>query len=126
MNKWIAEFELEDGDTMPEDMDLNYMGAKIDFHCRPMWIPCSEKPPKKDGDYLLWGKIDETEEEHMFIGNYDSGCEQFGEWWEQFDKNTLGCIGSEFSEYASVIAWQPLSEPYVPDIDAEKLAESEE
>ena len=47
MNKWIAEFELEDGDTMPEHMDLNYMGAKIDFHCRPMWIPVSERLPKE-------------------------------------------------------------------------------
>jgi hypothetical protein len=35
MSKWIAEFELEDGDTMPEHMDLEYMGAKIDFHCKP-------------------------------------------------------------------------------------------
>lgn len=35
MNKWIAEFELEDGDTMPEHMDLEYKGAKIDFHCKP-------------------------------------------------------------------------------------------
>ena len=35
MSKWIAEFELEDGDTMPEHMDLEYKGAKIDFHCRP-------------------------------------------------------------------------------------------
>lgn len=34
MSKWIAEFELEDGDTMPEHMDLEYKGAKIDFHCR--------------------------------------------------------------------------------------------
>jgi hypothetical protein len=41
MNKWIAEFELEDGDTMPEHMDLEYKGAKIDFHCRPL-----EQEPK--------------------------------------------------------------------------------
>lgn len=41
MSKWIAEFDLEDGDTMPEHMDLEYMGAKIDFHCRP-------KLPKED------------------------------------------------------------------------------
>ena len=39
MSKWVAEFDLEDGDTMPEYMDLNYMGAHIDFHCRPMLIP---------------------------------------------------------------------------------------
>lgn len=36
MNKWIAEFELEDGDTMPEHMDLEYKGARIDFYCRPL------------------------------------------------------------------------------------------
>ena len=35
MSKWIAEFELEDGDTMPEHMELEYKGAKLDFHCRP-------------------------------------------------------------------------------------------
>lgn len=35
MNKWVAEFDLEDGDTMPEHMDLEYKGAKLDFHCRP-------------------------------------------------------------------------------------------
>jgi surface protein len=90
------------------------------------WTPVSERLPKEEGDYLLWGKIDESEEEHQFIGHYDSGCEQFGEWWEQFDKSTLGCIGSDFSEYASVIAWMPLPEPYVPDINVGKKEESEE
>lgn len=33
MNKWIAEFVLEDDDRMPEHMDLKYKGAKLDFHC---------------------------------------------------------------------------------------------
>ena len=36
MSKWIAEFELEDGDTMPEHMDLEYKGTKIDFYCKPL------------------------------------------------------------------------------------------
>ena len=36
MSKWIAEFDLEDGDTMPEHMDLTYNGAKLDFHCTPL------------------------------------------------------------------------------------------
>lgn len=36
MKKWIAEFELEDGDTMPEHMDLTYGCIKLDFHCRPI------------------------------------------------------------------------------------------
>lgn len=43
MNKWIAEFELEDGDTMLEHMDLEYKGAKIDFHCKPLQQePCDD------------------------------------------------------------------------------------
>lgn len=35
MSKWIAEFDLEDGDKMPEHMEVNFKGAKIDFYCRP-------------------------------------------------------------------------------------------
>lgn len=76
------------------------------------WIPCSERLPEEEGDYLLWGKVCEDEEEYQFIGSYDSGCEQFGVWQEQFDRTTLGCLGSEFFEYASVIAWMPLPKPY--------------
>ena len=54
MNKWIAEFDLEDGDTMPEHMDLNYKGAHIDFHCRPMWIPVSSgNLPDYEQDVLV-------------------------------------------------------------------------
>ena len=112
MGKWIAEFDLEDGGTMPEHMDLNYMGGKIDFYCRPMWIPCSERLPEEDGEYLLFGKIDDDEENYIFIGEYDSCDEKFGIWQEQFDRTTLGCLGSEFYEYSSVIAWQHLPQPY--------------
>ena len=76
------------------------------------WIPVSERLPEEDGEYLLFGKIDEDEENYIFIGEYDSCGEQFGIWQEQFDRTTLGCLGSEFFEYSSVIAWQPLPQPY--------------
>lgn len=75
------------------------------------WIPATTLP-EKDGEYLLFGKIDETEENHIFIGEYDSGSEDFGIWEEQFDSSTLGCLGSEFYEYASVLAWMPLPTSY--------------
>lgn len=75
------------------------------------WIPATTLP-EKDGEYLLFGKIDETEENHIFIGEYDSGSEDFGIWEEQFDSSTLGCLGSEFYEYASVLAWMPLPNAY--------------
>jgi hypothetical protein len=76
------------------------------------WIPVNERLPKEDGEYLLFGKIDEDEENYIFIGEYDSCGEQFGIWQEQFDRTTLGCLGSEFFEYSSVIAWQPLPKAY--------------
>lgn len=76
------------------------------------WIPVSKRLPEKDGEYLLFGKIDETEENYIFIGEYDSGCEDFGIWEEQFDRSTLGCLGSEFYEYASVLAWMPMPTSY--------------
>lgn len=50
MNKWIAEFDLEDGDTMPEHMDLEYKGAKIDFYCKPLdQEPFINKPCVSEG-----------------------------------------------------------------------------
>lgn len=76
------------------------------------WIPVSERLPEKEGEYLLWGKITEDEEEYSFIGNYDEGAEQFGLWHEQFDNRSLASYGSEFYEYSRVIAWQPLPEAY--------------
>ena len=84
------------------------------------WAPVSEKLPEEEGDFLLWGKVCEDEDEYPFIGSYDSGCEQFGIWQEQFDRTTLGCLGSEFFEYASVIAWQPLPEPFEDKKESEE------
>jgi len=52
MSKWIAEFELEDGDTMPEHMDLEYKGAKIDFHCRPVMVQKVDAEPVRHGEWI--------------------------------------------------------------------------
>lgn len=90
MRKWIAEFELEDGDTMPEHMNLEYKGAKIDFHCRPMWIPCSEKLPS---DYVLFCDLD---------GDVYYGHRMDNKWWAE------GCD----DRIKNVIAWMPRPESY--------------
>lgn len=76
------------------------------------WIPVSKKLPNKGGTYLLWGKLTDTEDCYCFIGDYDEGCEQFGYWEQQYDPNTLGCLGEDFFKYDCVIAWMPLPEPY--------------
>ena len=75
MGKWIAEFDLEEGSTMPEHMDLNYMGGKIDFHCRPMWIPCSERLPEDRNLVLVTAYWHETYQV-MMASYYGDGL-----WW---------------------------------------------
>lgn len=55
MSKWIAEFELEDGDTMPEHMDLEYKGARIDFHCKPQ-EPCEDCISREDAIMCMTGE----------------------------------------------------------------------
>lgn len=97
MSKWIAEFELEDGDTMPEHMDLEYKGAKIDFHCRPMWIPVSERLPEEEMDVLVCNDNGDIE---ISRGSYSTEMKNEFIWYTS---------GWRFGE---VIAWMPLPEPY--------------
>lgn len=90
MSKWIAEFELEDGDTMPEHMDLKYKGAKIDFHCRPMWIPVSEGLPNFN-DIVLASTYSDYDELRVILTVYN---------------------GEEFWFDGRIKAWMPSPLPY--------------
>lgn len=103
MSKWIAEFDLEDGDTMPEHMDLEYMGAKIDFHCRPMWIPVSERLPDECMNCLITVKID-AYFCNPHYENYIAWFDGKDFVYEYKNKSIVAKI--------SIIAWQPLPEPY--------------
>ena len=76
------------------------------------WISVKERLPKADGEYLLFGRIDECEEYYKFIGTFDELAEKFGIWEECFESNTLGDIGSKFYEYDEVLAWMPLPDDY--------------
>lgn len=123
MSKWIAEFELEDGDTIPEHMDLNYMGAKIDFHCRPMWIPVSERLPEDlEPVNITWVNhnpesyyADIKDKPFTATGHYCNG-----RWWWysvtcQDYLNEYGrCDVDAMDDDIEVIAWQPLPKPYKP------------
>lgn len=103
MNKWIAEFELEDGDTMPEHMNLEYKGARLDFHCRPMWIPVTERLPDTDDEVLCWYEYYHWSQEKV-LPDYGLG---------RYFKETSSWFGEVANGLkARVIAWQPLPEPY--------------
>ena len=87
----------------------------------PRWIPVTERLPKNDGEYLLWGKICEDEENnYCFIGEYDSCAEEFGYWSDHYDSSTLGFLDSEHVEYHKVLAWMPLPQPYEPQESEDK------
>lgn len=87
----------------------------------PRWISVSERLPEKDGEYLLWGKICEDEENnYCFIGEYDSCAEEFGYWSDHYDSSTLGFLDSEHIEYHKVLAWMPLPIPYEPQESEDK------
>lgn len=60
MSKWIAEFDLEDGDSMPEHMDLNYEGIRLDFHCKPYEAEWIKKEIIESGNFETGGFIIKT------------------------------------------------------------------
>lgn len=84
----IAQYEIEDlPSAQPEQR----------------WIPCSEKLPEKDGEYIIC-----TERGHMHILDYAEG-------WNCF-RNCDGLVMRD-NEIHCVIAWYPLPEPYKADMN---------
>ena len=63
------------------------------------WIPCSEKLPEEYGDYLVWW-TDITRKQYYEIAEYEP------------NNGWIGEIPQAVKGKYSVIAWQPLPEPY--------------
>lgn len=63
------------------------------------WIPCSERLPEEYGEYLVWW-TDITRGQYYEIVEYES------------DNGWIGEIPQAFEGKYSVIAWQPLPEPF--------------
>lgn len=97
----------------PEAKDeIEALDMAIEALKAQQWIPCSERLPKDDGEYLVWMQWDFEEEPSYSIVNYDATAEAFGEWHEYFDPDTLGSLGSDFRSFERVFAWMPLPDPF--------------
>lgn len=94
-------------------------GVKVINHLENMrseqqWIPCSDRLPEEDGDYLVCYEKGYREDygfPKIGIAPYEVDCEGFGIWQEEFDLVSMGSLGTEFVEI-KVDAWMPLPEPF--------------
>ena len=68
----------------------------------PHWIPCSERLPEEDGQYLITVK-------YVHVDDYEDIYSEHGEWADgKWDMFTFGHCG----KVENIIAWMPLPEPY--------------
>ena len=85
-----------DGHT-EEDAETRLMSLEPE-----RWIPCSERLPEEDGQYLITVK-------YVHVDGYDDIYAEHGEWtdgkWDMF------CFG-HCGKVENIIAWMPLPEPY--------------
>lgn len=83
----------------------------------PVWIPCNERQPEEDGEYLVtlhWSDYPNSVETLHFTNDLSSVDEvgYAGEkrpGWYEYDSD-YGCY-----EIDNVIAWMPRPEPYKED-----------
>lgn len=69
----------------------------------PHWIPCSERLPEEDGQYLITVKYKHVND------NYEDVYAEHGEWYEgRWDMFCFGHCG----EVEDIIAWMPLPKPW--------------
>lgn len=68
----------------------------------PQWMPCSERLPEEDGQYLITVK-------YKHVDGYDDVYAEHGDWdngkWDMFNFGHCG-------EVEGILAWMPLPEPY--------------
>lgn len=67
------------------------------------WIPCSERLPEEDGQYLIMVKYKHVND------SYEDVYAEHGEWFDgRWDMFCFGHCG----EVEDIIAWMPLPEPW--------------
>ena len=79
--------------------DMYYSPCLVAEEYKGGWIPCSERLPEEYGDYLVWW-TDITRGQYYEIVEYEP------------NNGWIGDIPQSFEGKYSVIAWQPLPEPF--------------
>lgn len=78
----------------------------------PQWIPCSERLPEENGQYLITVKYKHVND------SYEDVYAEHGEWYD--GRWDIFCFG-HCGEVEDIIAWVPLPAPYRPE--GEKVQE---
>lgn len=79
----------------------------------PRWIPVTERPPEKAGDYLCVCNDGESGEPYVAIIQYNDEREAFGHEVNVYDSYTLGFVDTDFEEWP-VTYWMPI--PAAPEV----------
>ena len=77
----------------------------VDVLAQTQWIPCNERLPEEDGQYLITVK-------YKHVDGYVDIYAEHGEWFERKWDMLFGHCG----EVEAIIAWMPLPEPYKSEI----------
>lgn len=95
----IKELADYNGDAYIDSADIIEIVQEVAEEYKDGWIPCSERLPEEYGDYLVWW-TDMTRGQYYEIVEYEP------------DNGWIGEIPQAFEGKYSVIAWQPLPEPF--------------
>ncbi len=102
----IAAYIMFKFDDMPDDVKtaLSVLQEAARRGNAREWVSVKDRLPETNDEFLLYGKIHEDEDYHIFIGPFDDDA--FGVW-----EMTSGGF-DDFFPFAEVLAWQPLPKPY--------------
>ena len=98
--KWAKERLEELPSAQPEV--LAHGEGELIAQPEPHWIPCSERLPEENGQYLITVR-------YKHVDGYEDVYAEHGDWcdgnWDMF------CFG-HCGEVESILTWMPLPEPY--------------
>ena len=104
--KATGDFEKVETQVMTCDRHIAILKDLPSAQPEQRWIPCGERLPEEDGQYLITVKYKHVND------SYEDVYAEHGEWYDgRWDMFCFGHCG----EVEDIIAWMPLPEPYKED-----------